>query len=576
MELKREIGTIITQAVLDAGYDLAESFVEVRVTDPEKFGDFSTNIALIVAARMSQNPLDVAQKIVDRVDVSFTDVLANVTVSAPGFINIEVLVPTLVNRIKDLPETFGKTDTFAYQKVMVEFTDPNPYKEFHVGHLMPNIIGSAIANLFEWGGAQVLRVNYQGDVGLHVAKSVWGLLEYLKREKVSMSELATKDITERIAILGSCYAQGHKAYASDDTQKNEIIAINKTIYAQKTGDVWDVYHAGRLWSLAYFETMYERLNTHFDEYFFESEVSADGLAIVTAHIADGIFVESEGAVIYPAEQFGLHNRVFINSEGLPTYEAKELALSDLKYRRWPYDRSIIVTAHEINEYFKVLLHAMARVYPDYAKKTTHIGHGMLDFKGRKMSSRTGDIVRATEIIDTIREEVGLVIAQSQKSTDSKISKKDQERIAVSALRYAILRQSLGKNIVFDLNSALSFEGDSGPYLQYTYARANHVIENARGLDHASNKRELTSCEIALVKSVVLFPDVVREAQQSLSPHLVTQYATSLSQQFNAFYHECRVIEHNTVDSARLDLTRAVFVTLGNALDILGISRLTSM
>lgn len=573
---------MLVQAVMDAGFDVGNNVsFDLRNSNRENFGDYSSNVALLISLRDGGKAVEIAQKIVAHIQKQKNALISQVSVADPGFINMGLSITELVSRVQNLPHKYGRTETFSGQRVMVEFTDPNPYKEFHLGHLVPNIVGSVLANLYEWGGATVARVNYQGDVGLHVAKSVWGLKTYLKTASVSMAQLAKEDIEERVRILGLSYAQGAYAYETDEVAKQEIIEINKTIYDASNEVTMDMYRQGREWSLSYFETIYERLGTHFDEYFFESEAGGKGLQLVREHLSDGVFVESEGAIIYPGEKFGLHNRVFINGAGLPTYEAKELALARIKYERWAYDRSLIVAGSEINDYFNVLLHAMARVFPDLAEKTTHVGHGMLTLKGKKMSSRTGDIVRATDVIDLVRAEVFRLSADATKSRVAKTGKKEHELIAIGSLRYAILRKTIGRDIVFDLSTALSFEGDSGPYLQYTYARATHVIEKSQGLENKPSHDELTHVELtaseqALVKVILRFSDVVTEAQETLSPHLIVQYATELSQHFNAFYQECRVIEEDKVYALRLDFTKAVQLTLGNALEILGIARLSSM
>ena len=232
-------------------------------------------------------------------------------------------------------ESFGKVEHAKGLKVMVEHTQLNPFKVFHIGHLMPNVIGSTLARIFEWNGAEVKQANYQGDKGLHVAKAVWAMMKGEKEDP---------------------YAFGSKAYEENPEAKKEIEELNKKIYDKSDEVVNKVYDEGRAESLKYFEKIYERLGTKFDYSFFESETAEIGKKIVEENLGK-VFEESEGAVVFHAEKYNpvLHTRVFINSQGLPTYEAKDLGNAKNKYDHYPYTYSIVVTANEIKDYFRVVL-----------------------------------------------------------------------------------------------------------------------------------------------------------------------------------------------------------------------------
>ncbi|NCS32428.1 arginine--tRNA ligase [bacterium] len=573
MLLQQHLREVLERARGDAGYTLTTP-ISIRLNSKVGFGDYSSGLALSID-ESNTTSMERATKIAEIVEGYKDPIIGQVKVAAPGFVNFFLDSVQLFKLTKDIDDMFGTNDLYGGQRIMVEYTDPNPYKEFHIGHFMPNIIGEAIARLHEYGGATVERVNYQGDVGLHVAKSVWGLIKKLEGDSQTMEELSKLSLLERVKIMGEAYVNGSKAY-DDPEAKNEIDAINIAIYEGNDKNLMALYKEGRSWSLEYFETIYKRLGTTFDDYYFESESGKKGLEVVTAHINDGIFEKSEGAVIYRGENRGLHNRVFINSLGVPTYEAKELGLAQTKYERWRYDRSFIVTGNEVSEYFKVLIDAMSRVFPDLATKTTHVGHGMLTLKGAKMSSRTGNILRATDIIDAAKEAVVKVIDQSEKTSNEPLSDREIELVALAAIRYTFLRLSIGKNIVFDFDTSFSFDGDSGPYLLYTYARAVHIIENAKGITVKDSFEAWSGEEDDLIKTLVQFPDVIRDAQESISLHGVTQYLTTLAQTFNSFYHAKRVIEDNEVDGRRLSLVLTVKKVLSNGMYVLGIEPLDRM
>ena len=440
---------------------------------------------------------------------------------------------------------------------MVEYTDPNPFKVFHIGHLMTNIIGESLSRVCAFSGGEVRRANYQGDVGLHVAKTLWAVEE--KGFDVGSVE-----------ELGKAYTYGSAQYEENETATQGIIAMNKRIYAKDPG-VMAVYTKGRETSLAHFEELYKILGTHFDFYFFESEVWEQGKALVEQGFEKGIFEKSDGAVVFPGEKHGLHTRVFLNSAGLPTYEAKELALAKCKFDRYPYNASVIVTANELVGYAPVLLKAMSFVYPDLAQKTRFVLHGLLSLTTGKMSSRKGNVITGESLLND-----SIALAESKMKYDEGISEEEKKKIAttvgVAALKYAILKQAIGKNIIYDTEKSFSFEGDSGPYLQYACVRAQAVlakadVENeASLLDVGRPKDE----EVSLVERLLYqFPDVVVRSLEEYEPHHILTYLTELAGAFNNYYASTHILGEGDKTAYRLALTHAVVITLKNGLYLLG-------
>jgi len=405
--------------------------VELSVPEREEFGHYATSLAMKMAGRRltqidtqinadgcARGPtrtgpltnadkgtggaMQIAEELKAKIEkIAPKGFFEKVEVAPPGFINFWVTEKAAQKEFAEIAqnERYGSLELLRGKRVMVEYTDPNPFKQFHIGHLMTNMIGESIARLHEAAGAEVVRVTWQGDVGVHVASSVWGIMR-LGNEMPSESAA----LAEKAAFLGKAYATGATAYREDPTAKAEIDAINKKIYERSDAEINKLYDEGRHWSLEYFETMYARLGSKFVRYFFESEEGPKGLALVKAH--PEVFTESQGAVIFKGEDYGLHTRVFINAQGIPTYEAKELGLNQEKFKLFHPDLSVIVTGNEINEYFRVLMKAMELVLPEVAAKTKHIGHGMLRLPTGKMSSRTGKVITAESLIDDIKEAVG--------------------------------------------------------------------------------------------------------------------------------------------------------------------------
>ena len=455
------------------------------------------------------------------------------------------------------------------KRIMIEFADPNPFKEIHIGHVRNIALGESFCRLMESQGNDVRRANYEGDVGLHVAKSLWGLTR-LSKDGVDISGVGL-DVRKKAALLGRAYAVGSKAFENDTSSKDDIIALNTKIYASDEAIIPE-WRRGRQWSLDYFDTIYARLGTHFDRYYFESEVAPLGVTIVEKHISDNVFEKSQGAIVYRGEKVGLHTRVFVTKERYATYEAKDLALAPLKYSEWKYDLSIIMTGNEQTEYFKVMLAALAQINPDLASRTRHMPFGMVRLTTGKMSSRTGDVITADWLIEEAKKKIYGILSKNA-SNYSEVQKSDiAEKAAIAAIKYSMLRVNASSDIAFDLEASVSFEGDSGPYLQYTYARCKSVLRKAKTGSLSGTEEKLNENERMLARTITQFPDVVSEAAENFAPNSLCTYLFRLAQEFNLFY------AHNPIlgDTKRLALTSATAQVLKNGLYLLGIDVLEQM
>ncbi len=547
------IKTAITNALAELG--AVETVFVVEHPAELTHGDYASNAALVAAKTLGRSPRAVAEELMElmRGKVEHVD---RIEVAGPGFLNFHLVREFLAAEVaRARTESWGHHNKLAGQRIVVEYTDPNPFKEFHIGHLFTNAVGESISRLLMFAGADVKRVNYQGDVGLHVACALWGMQEL---GMTAESEFTPRD-------LGAAYATGAAAYKEDEVAQLEIRTLNKQVYERSDETVNARYDKGRAVSLAYFETIYALLGTKFDAYFFESEAGPLGRDLVLAN--PDIFPESDGARVFKGEEYGLHTRVFLNKEGLPTYEAKELALAKLKDERLGgYHHSIISTGREINEYFKVLLTAMGKVYPELAAKTEHVGHGMVRLKSGKMSSRTGDVIAALDFI----EEVAAAARAKMRETTETIDEELANDVAIGAIKYAILKSSIGQDTVFDAEQALSFEGDSGPYLMYTHARLVSVLEKAAAVG-VKPGAAAPSEPYLLERLVYRFPEVVEEAQNERAPHKVANFLTELAGAFNTFYANERIADPKDTEAPyKATIAAAVRQTLKNGLFLLGI------
>ena len=450
---------------------------------------------------------------------------------------------------------------------MVEYTDPNPFKPFHIGHLMTNAIGESISRIFKFSGAKVIRANYQGDIGPHVAKAIFGL------QKFGLSDKSLP-ISNQAQYIGECYSKGSNLYDTDDSAKKEIDEINKKLYEKSDEKINEIYNWGRKITLEAFEELYKLLGTKFDKYYFESEVSEIGKKIVAQNI-EKIFEKSDGAVVFHGEKHDpkLHTRVFINSQGLPTYETKELGLTMLKFKKGNFfskrlELSIVITAIEQAEYMKVVQKAISIMHPDLEKRMKHITHGMMRLESGKMSSRKGNVVTGESLIndsmDVVQEKIsGREFSEVEKQNITKI-------VGIAALKYSILKSSIGSDIIFDFEKSISFDGDSGPYLQYTAVRANSILEKAKDFNFKYEKEipeEITSLERTLYQ----FPEIVNRVYRELAPHYIATYLTELASAFNTFYANTKILDDNNKYIVyHLKLVESFYQTMKNGLWLLGI------
>lgn len=521
-------------------------------------GDFATNAALAAAKTLGRSPLDIAEELVLKLKESLGDEIEKIEAAGPGFVNITLthaaIAKTLTYAARD--DSWGTGNANTGRSVMIEYSNPNPFKEIHIGHLMSNVVGEALSHVLEASGARVIRDTFGGDVGPHVAKTLWAI------KKKGMTDLASA------SEIGGAYTHGSNAYEENPEAKAEIDLLNTQIYdivakqdtpetlTEEERSILALWRKGREVSMEEFARIFAILGTRFDYIFYDSDTTKGGMSVVRDGIERGVFEESDGAVIYRGEKKGLHTLVFITSRGTPTYETKDIGLAFLKEERHPTDEVVIITAIEQIGHFEVVLAALEEIAPLLAKKTKHVPHGLLRLTTGKMASRKGNIITASDLLKD------MVSAASKKNADPLVA----EQVAVAAIKYMILRQAPGGDIIFDPEKSLSLEGDSGPYLQYALVRAKSVIAQS---DVAADASDMPEEIYDLERLVIRFPEVARRAEAARAPHLIAQYLTQLAGEWNSFYAQNRIRggEH---EAYKLTLADAFVATMERGLDLLGI------
>jgi arginyl-tRNA synthetase len=550
----------VERAIAGAVKDLFDIDVRpVLVRTDEQFGDFSCNIAMQISGKLANppasGPREISEQIAKNLQFDGGNMVKNVQVAGPGFLNITLSDEALWQLAEQKLE-----QTLAGKTVLVEYLDPNPFKEIHIGHAYSGTVGDAIGNLFSAAGATVHRVTYQGDVGLHVAKALYGIFAELG--EVGTVELLNKIDTEnRPTFLGKTYSRGATAYDGDESAKRRIQEINKRVYDRSNDLQNQVYDICKQWSLDYFDQVYSLLGfTPFEKNYMEGAVAEEGKKLVESHIDDGIFERSDGAVVFRGDKFGLHTRVFINSEGLPTYEAKDLGNAAQKFRDFAQDRSVIITAEEQAEYFKVMLKALEQFEPEQAQVTTHIAHGMVNLSTGKMSSRTGKVLRAVDVLQQV--EIAAKEIAGETADEQQV-----HNTALAAMKYVFLKNRIGGDIAFDINESVALEGNSGPYLQYAHARARSILAKVQNSNSAAD--DLQDGERSLARKIGEYAEVVDKAVVELMPHHICTYLYELAQVFNRFYEHNRVIGDER-EALRIKLIQSYANTLRSGLQLLNI------
>ncbi len=541
----------LIRAIQVAAHKLYNAKIEPELSRPdEQFGDYATNVALQLAKATAKSPQEIARALVN--ELKDSPGIATVSIAGPGFINFKLtdsaLAKTALVAI-DLPKPL------AGQEILVEFGDPNPFKEMHIGHLYSYIVGDAISSLLETAGAQVRRLSYHGDVGLHVAKAIYGLQNMTDRTDLKDAS----DVSDNENYLATAYASGAKAYEDDELARNEINSINTHIYGGSDPEINKLHKNGSQLSFEYFDKILELLSISTDKRYLESQTIEAGKKLVEKNVGQ-VFSQSQGATVYDGEKVGLHTRVFITSKNLPTYETKDLGLSQLKNKDYPgATRSIIITANEQTEYFKVMLAALKDIDPILAAKTTHLAHGFVNLSSGKMSSRTGNVYPAMKLLRLVKDAV------HQQYPESKVRKE----VTFAAVKYAFLKHRLGSDITLDVEESISLEGNSGPYIQYSHARACSILAKSKIQTSNIEIKEFDDSERSLARKISQYPEIVDKTVAELMPHHICTYLYELAQTFNSFYESSRIIGDER-QPIRLKLVGAYQQILANGLAILNI------
>lgn len=522
----------------------------------------------LVAEELKQGLLSANNPWVDRIDLkgAFLNIFTDQKQVA------KTLVPLLVNGegFKSLAQNKTNNNT----KVMIEFSQPNTHKEFHVGHGRNVCLGDSLCRIFSYNGFDVTPVNYIGDEGTHIAKCLWAV------ERFAGAKLDDK-IENKAEWLGLRYVEANTilkdANEKDRAQFNaEISAILKSI-ENKSGRYYEMWESTRQFCLDDFNRIYSWLDVHFSHFFYESEVSEASQAIVDEYIKKGLFVEDNGAIGFDMSDKKLGFFMARKSDGTTLYGTKDLALAAMKFNKFHIDRSIYVVGSEQNFHFKQVFYALEKMGFPQASKCYHLSYGMVVRPEGKMSSRAGNSFTFLQLINLVIEEINVYLEKYKDEWDKARLEDTAHKLAVGAIKYGMLQADPNKEIVFDPKEWVSFEGNSGPYLMYSYARTQSILNKA-----AEQKIELSlahldllthESERELMRHLYDFNQTALYACENYKPSTIANHLFFTCKAYNRFYNDVSVMKAETEElrGARLALLKAFGNTLKTGLYLLGIT-----
>lgn len=533
-----------------------DDIVVVFSRPPEfKFGDVATPLCFELGKKLKKSPVQIANDVVKNIILPEGVEKAEAT---GGYINFffdkKYFSKKTVEEVIKKDAFYGKGEN-KKEKVMVEYSQPNTHKSFHIGHLRNVCLGDALANIMEFSGYDTVRANYIGDVGAHVAKCLWA---YMKFYDGVIPE------QNKGEFLGKVYSEADKKLQESEEYQEEYKVVLKNLYDEdkKIMEIWEMT---REWSLEEFNRIYRELGINFDVFLYESEVKDESIKIARELLDKGIADVKDGAVLVDLKEFDLDEFVILRSDGTALYSTKDLALAKRKFEDFRIDLSLYVVGSEQKFYFKQLFKTLEIMGFKQAKNCYHLSYELVMLEEGKMSSREGNVVLYSELKDVVKKEALNQVRERNISNAESIS----EIVTMGALKYSMMKDN-NKRIIFNWEKALDFEGDTAPYIQYAHARASSILKKIDDFSAEFEVDSLDDKEYKLVSMISEFPEIVEKASIDYRPDYVSNYVYGIAKCFNEFYHECHVINAETNRDFRVSLVKATKIVLRNALALLGI------
>ena len=533
--------------------------VSLEVPKDPSLGDYAFP-CFVLSKEWKQNPIEIAMELAKKIKPSkFIKEVREVGPYLNFFVNKQALAESLIKEI--MKGDYGKGKS-KKEKVMIEYVSPNTNKSLHLGHVRNGVLGSAVSNILEYGGYDVVKASLNNDRGT-------GMTEAMLGYKMFFDGKEPKGKPDQ--FVAECYVKFKQAEKEDPSLKKKVqeMLLKWEDEDKETRELWKKLTK---WVYQGYKETYKKLGIKFDKEYYESEIYKMGKDIVTEGLREGIFEKEEGAVIAPLEKFKLPNKVLIKSDGTSLYMTQDIYLAKLKYHEFKMDKSVYVVASEQDNHFRQLFKILELLKFKLHNHLHHLSYGLVNLPSGRMKSREGTVVDADDLIDEVTKIATKEIKKRHKDISLKEVEKRAEIIALGAIKFFMLKFDNITSFTYDPEESLSFEGETGPYVQYAHARIASILKKAGKFKDKFNANVLNDKEDEKVILLLSkFPEVVSESAMQYKPHIVSRYLLDLSQAFNEFYHACPILENDEdIKEARLNLIVAVKEVLAKGLSLLGI------
>ncbi len=565
---KAQIKTQIQNALKLLKYPAVD--FQILGVPKKEMGDYATNIAFLLASKGKSSTSSDRQMSSDEIATKIAYKLAQQQVFEKievvnGYINIFLKSEDLSSQIVQVlkkGERYFQNDKGKREKIMVEYSQPNTHKEFHIGHLRNVFIGSTLVNVLRDSNYDVIAANYIGDTGTHIGKCLWGLIKFHKGE-------ALDKIKNKAEFLGSVYTEATQKIEKNPKYEKEFKQTQKK-FDNGDSNLVALWKKTRKWSLDEFEEIYKELGVKFDVYFYESEEEKEGKKILPELLKKGIAKKSQGAIIANLEKYGLGVLVLMRKDGSVLYGLKDIPLAKKKFEKYNIKKSIYIVDVRQSLYFDQLFKIL-ELY-GFKEEMVHYGYEFVTLKKQgSMASRKGNIISAKSLIDDVVSKI----------TNQYSNVSYAKRIGIGAIKFQMLNNSATNKIEFDIDESINLTGDTGPYVQYANARISSIL-NKIGKQSANHKRIEKpqvktiilneSAEKELAKKILELPELIEDISKSFQVHKLTTYSIELARAFHSFYEKCPILKaEKDIQASRILLLSATQIALKKVLGIMGIS-----
>lgn len=595
-DLKEQCRLLVANALNAFGNELgmeavttADSLVVETPPNPE-MGDLGIPM-FPFAKSFRQAPPAIAAKIVALVQAQEAAQQVGTFVAVGPYVNVKLnkgaAIAAVLEKIASQKVNYGAYEDegkkpFDGRRVMVEFSSPNTNKPLHLGHLRNDALGESISRILKAAGAEVFKVNIINNRGVHICKSMLAYQKFHQEKNETPESLGIK--SDR--FVGDCYVEFDKWNKADSTAEQ---LAQELLVKWEQGDesVHKLWKQMNDWAIQGITQTYQRTGVSFDKLYYESETYLKGREEILKGLEDGIFYkEEDGSVWVDLEEINLDKKVLLRKDGTALYMTQDIGTAIYRHGDWPFNQLVYVVGSEQQYHFKVLFYVLKKLGYQWADQLYHLSYGMVNLPEGKMKSREGTVVDADDLINSLRDGAMEEIVAKGREEAVGDPAAVAEKIALGALHYYLLKATPTKDMLFNPKESLSFNGDTGPYLQYMGARICSILRKAQEVGlaplAASEAASLLTheAEWELVKVLEQYPKILVKAAQNLDPSQVAGYLYDVAKAFSRFYHDCPTLalaqENVQLASARLFLATCTRQVLENGLDLILVPFLETM